>query len=132
MRRILMFMLGLLMISSQLLAQNRTITGRVTDAQGAPVANASVTVKGTAIGTATSSNGSFTLSVPTTATTLVISSVGYTAQEVPLTSATNYAINMMASDETMTSVVVTVPYGTIRTTQQQPRLSTPSQTQCHP
>ncbi|MGV3530680.1 MAG: SusC/RagA family TonB-linked outer membrane protein [Flavisolibacter sp.] len=116
MRRILMFMLGLLMISSQLLAQNRTITGRVTDAQGAPVANASVTVKGTAIGTATSSNGSFTLSVPTTATTLVISSVGYTAQEVPLTSATNYAINMMASDETMTSVVVTVPYGTIRKT----------------
>ena len=82
MRRLLFFVLGMLLISAQLLAQNRTITGKVTDAQGGPLSNASVSVKGTAVGTSTGVDGRFSLSIPANAQTLVISSVGYQAQEI--------------------------------------------------
>lgn len=45
-RLIYVMVLPLLFISMHLSAQDRLVTGRVTDANGAPVANASVTVKG--------------------------------------------------------------------------------------
>ena len=53
MRRLLLFMLGMLLFCAQLLAQNRTISGKVTDDRGVGVPNASVTVKGTTVGTTT-------------------------------------------------------------------------------
>jgi len=49
------------------LAQNRTVTGKVTDDKGSPLSNASVIVKGTNLGTSTSADGSFSLSVPSNA-----------------------------------------------------------------
>ncbi|RZK29074.1 MAG: SusC/RagA family TonB-linked outer membrane protein, partial [Hymenobacter sp.] len=67
------------------LAQNRSISGRVTDRgnnQGLP--GVTVLVKGTTIGTATSNDGTFTLSVPPTATTLTFSFIGYTTIEQPV------------------------------------------------
>ena|SRR5947209_3666230 len=46
MRRLLCLMLGVLLSCAQLLAQNRTISGRVTDVKdGSPVPNVSVTVR---------------------------------------------------------------------------------------
>jgi hypothetical protein len=56
-------------------AQNRTITGRVTDAQGNGIL-ASVSAKGTATGVTTSSDGAFRLALPANAATLVVSAVG--------------------------------------------------------
>ena len=52
-----------------MLAQNRTITGTVNDQNGQPVANASVVVKGTTLGTVTNEVGTFSISVPASATT---------------------------------------------------------------
>ncbi|MGE5521101.1 MAG: SusC/RagA family TonB-linked outer membrane protein [Candidatus Dadabacteria bacterium] len=116
MSRILTVLLGVLMIGSQLLAQNRIISGRVTDAQGNGVPNASVTVKGTNIGTATSNNGDFSLSVPSTARTLVVTSVGFESQEIAIGNRTNIPVSLVSTEQTLTSVVVTVPYGTVRKT----------------
>lgn len=67
------------------IAQNRIISGRVTDSNGDPVPRASVLVKGSRIGTTTNTEGNFTLSVPPNAKTLVISSVNMTSQEVSIT-----------------------------------------------
>jgi TonB-linked SusC/RagA family outer membrane protein len=67
------------------LAQNRTVSGRVTDRannQGLP--GVTVLVKGTTLGTATGNDGTFTLSVPPTATTLTLSYLGYTTVEQPI------------------------------------------------
>jgi TonB-linked SusC/RagA family outer membrane protein len=114
MRRLLLLLLGTLLISVQLLAQNRTISGRITDAQGNAVVNASVTVKGANIGTATGNNGQFSLSVPATARTLVVSSVGFESQEITIGSKTNFDISVTSLDQAMTEVVVTVPYGTVK------------------
>ncbi|MGZ8544921.1 MAG: SusC/RagA family TonB-linked outer membrane protein [Flavisolibacter sp.] len=116
MRRLLLFMLGMLLFSAQLLAQNRTISGKVTDDRGAGVPNASITVKGTTIGTTSGSDGSFSLSIPSDARTLVISSVGLQTQEIPIGTQSTFAVSLREGNDTMTEVVVTVPYGTVRKT----------------
>ena len=113
MRRLLCVMLGMLVLSTQLLAQNRPITGRITTAQGSPVVNASVTVKGTNIGTTTSSEGTFSLSVPSSATTLVVSSVGYQDQEIRLGTENEVNLTLSAREQALDEVVVT-GYTTVR------------------
>lgn len=114
MRKFLCFMLGMLLMNAVALAQNnRTITGTVTDDKGAPVPNASVIVKGTTLGTTTNANGTFTLSVPSNARTLVISAVGMGEREVTLTNATNYPATLSPTAGSMDEVVV-VGYQTMR------------------
>lgn len=76
----------LLLLSSSFLLAQRTITGKVTDAEnGEPMIAASVLVKGTSTGTVTDTDGNFSLNVPDNAATLVISFIGYTPQEVAIT-----------------------------------------------
>ena len=63
-------------------AQDRTISGKVTDratSQGLP--GVTVLAKGTTVGTSTNADGGFSLAVPSTATTLVFSFIGYASQE---------------------------------------------------
>src|SRR4029078_3993195 len=91
--------------------QNRTITGKVTDEKGSPLANASVVIKGTSSGTSTSADGSFSLSVPSNASSIVASYVGLADKEISLTGANSYTISLSASGGTMNEVVV-VAYGT--------------------
>lgn len=105
--------MGLLLLSSQLWAQNRTVTGRITDALGNGIANASVTIKGTSSGTSTAGNGSFTLSVPSSARALVVSSVGFQPREISLTGSTSYDVSLITETQDMNEVVV-VAYGTAK------------------
>ena len=66
-------------------AQQRPVTGKVVSSgTSAPVAGASVTVFGTPIGAVTNDQGEFTLSVPSSPVTLLIRSVGYRSQQVPV------------------------------------------------
>lgn len=100
-----------LMAISQLWAQNRTIKGRVTDEKGTPVANASVVVKGSTSGSTTDVGGNFTLSVPATAKTIVISSLNYNNAEVSIQGKSEVAAVLSSSLESLQEVVV-VGYGT--------------------
>ncbi|WP_336514992.1 SusC/RagA family TonB-linked outer membrane protein [Pollutibacter soli] len=94
-------------------AQDKTVTGRVVDSKdNTPVAGASVTAKGTNVGTSTGADGTFTLSVPSTATTLVISSVGFVTQEIAITTGT-MGISLVQGGSNLNEVVVT-GYGTQR------------------
>lgn len=106
MRKILMLLLGVLLLSGQLLSQNRTITGKVTDASGAPIPNASVQIKGTTVGTTTKNDGSFIISVPGTARTLVISSVGQVPQEVSIDNKSIINVSLKTDDKNLSEVVV--------------------------
>lgn len=114
MRKLLLAVLGLFCATIQLLAQDRTVTGRITDALGNGVANVSVTVKGSTVGTATGSDGRFTLNVPATGRTLVISSVGFQTQEISIGNRTSFDVSLASTNDQMTEVVVSVPYGTIK------------------
>ncbi|WP_127129496.1 SusC/RagA family TonB-linked outer membrane protein [Pseudoflavitalea rhizosphaerae] len=89
-------------------AQTRSISGIVKDDKGDPVAAASVRAKGARSGTTTKSDGSFTLTIPQSAQVLVVSSVGFTEQEIPLTPALTYDITLQkSSGQELSEVVVT-------------------------
>ncbi len=100
-------MFCLLLASSQLMAQNKTVTGKVTDEKGNPVANASVTIKGSTKGTTTSSDGSFSISVPNTSKVLTISYVGFAAVEKSIVNATVINVGLTSISTELEDVVVT-------------------------
>lgn len=106
-----MLMLGVLCLTTQLLAQNRTISGRITNEQGEGIANASITVKGTTNGTVTNATGNFSLSIPSSARTLVVSSVGFQPREISIGSQNTYELTLSGEAQDMNEVVV-VAYGT--------------------
>lgn len=115
MRRLFLLCVNLLLLFMQSIAQSKTISGTVADAQGKAIAGASVIVKGTNIGTATGNDGTFSLSIPSSARTLVISSVGYQAMEVTIANQTNFSIRMdVPRQGTVQDEVVVVAYGTTR------------------
>ena len=59
MRKVVLLFMAIMLSVSHLWAQQRTITGKVTDDKGAPIPGASVLAKGTNLGTSTGSDGSF-------------------------------------------------------------------------
>ncbi|RYZ34663.1 MAG: SusC/RagA family TonB-linked outer membrane protein, partial [Sphingobacteriales bacterium] len=104
----------LLFVTQSLLAQNRQITGKVTDSKdGAPVSGASVQPKGSSSGASTGADGSFTISVAPNINTLVVSSVGYAELEVDITNKTSVDVSLVATGADLSEVVV-VGYGTVR------------------
>ncbi|WP_222840160.1 SusC/RagA family TonB-linked outer membrane protein [Flavihumibacter stibioxidans] len=99
----------LLLTALTVQAQTRQISGKITDQKdGQPVIGATVTVKGTTISTSTEVDGTFKLSVPANATTLVITSVGYKDVEVAVSETVNVS---MAQGQSALSEVVVVGYG---------------------
>jgi iron complex outermembrane receptor protein len=95
-------------------AQDRTVTGKVTDAKdGAPLVAASVTVKGSTNGTATAKDGTFTLKVASNVTTLVISYLNYTTKEVVLDSRNTVNVALSQTSDLLNEVVV-IGYGSVR------------------
>src|SRR5215217_8316806 len=63
MRKRILSSIGLFLLCMQVIAQTRTITGKITDENGVGISNASVRAKETSIGTTTDINGSFSLSL---------------------------------------------------------------------
>ena len=108
--KLLTFMLALL-ATTALFAQNRSVTGTVTDNVG-PVMGASVMEKGTNNGVVTDLDGNYTITVRPGAT-LVFSSIGYAMQEVVVGSQS--VINVLLSEDAeYLDEVVVVGYGTMR------------------
>lgn len=102
-----------LFFSLSILAQSKTVTGTVTDEDGAGVAGASVVVKGSNLGTNTNANGAFSITVPASARTLVISFVGLSSEEVSIGDGPlNVKLKNAASNDL--NEVVVVGYGSVR------------------
>lgn len=95
-------------------AQNRTITGKVTDGSGAPVHGASVTIKGTNTGTNTKDDGSFSLSIGDAAKTIIITSLNFQTQEISLAGKKMFNVQLQASDATSLDDIVIVGYQAIK------------------
>jgi TonB-linked SusC/RagA family outer membrane protein len=94
-------------------SQTKVITGTITDDKGAPVQGASVAVRGARGGTTTDANGAFTLTVGAAAKSLVVSSVGFTQQEVSITDKTSVNVSLASSASSLNDVVV-IGYGTVK------------------
>jgi TonB-dependent starch-binding outer membrane protein SusC len=107
MRKLYGLLTGLFMLVMQAaMAQDVTVSGKVTEANGTPVSNASVKEKGTKNGTTADAAGNFSLKVKSGAT-LVISSIGYEPKEVAVTGADLGSISLATDAKALAEVVVT-------------------------
>ncbi|MDP5139908.1 MAG: carboxypeptidase-like regulatory domain-containing protein, partial [Spirosomaceae bacterium] len=99
------------LISFNLLAQNVSVSGKVTDTNGEELPGVTVQVKGTTKGTQTGIDGTYTLAGVPSNGTLVFSFVGMNAQEIAIGGKTT--INATLSDDAQAlEEVVVVGYGT--------------------
>ena len=62
-QRILMVVMGLFLVAARASAQQKTVTGRVTDEQGSPLPAVSVVIRGTTTGTSSNAQGTYSLRV---------------------------------------------------------------------
>lgn len=111
MRKLVTMLFCVVLAVSQLAAQTRTIKGKVTDDKSNPVNNASVVVKGATTGVNTDSEGNFTINVPASTRTLVISSLNFASQEVSIANRTSVTVALQTTEQNLQEVVV-VGYGT--------------------
>jgi TonB-dependent starch-binding outer membrane protein SusC len=114
MNKLLLFLTVLLISPFILLAQNRTVKGKVVDEAGAPVVSANIIAKGSKKGTQTDKDGNFSIAVSGNGSAdLVISSVGYASKIVSVTG--NDAGTVQLAKEIITQEdVVVVGYATIK------------------
>ncbi|RCR69046.1 SusC/RagA family TonB-linked outer membrane protein [Larkinella punicea] len=107
--------LAVLLIPSTGWTQSVVITGRVTGAaDNAPLPGTSVSLKGTTTGTTTDAEGNYRITLPNQANaTLVISSVGYVAQEIAVGNQSVVNAALVVDSRQLDEVVV-VGYGTVR------------------
>jgi TonB-linked SusC/RagA family outer membrane protein len=111
--KLVSFTLLCVLFTQPAFSQTKTISGKVTDDKGAAVQGATVTVKGTKVGASTAADGSFTINAPTSATAIVVSSVGFTEQEVSITGQSSVTVALVPTQSNLNEVVV-IGYGTAR------------------
>jgi TonB-linked SusC/RagA family outer membrane protein len=97
----------LFVFTSVMLAQERSVSGTVTDETGAGMPGVNVIVKGTATGTTSDVNGKFGITVPDDQAVLVFTFVGYATSEVTVGNKTIVDIQMATDVQTLTELVVT-------------------------
>src|SRR5579859_3393502 len=94
-------------------AQNRTISGKVTDKNGNPLPGVTISIPGTKQGFQTSPDGSFNIPVTGKGKSLVFSTVGYASQQISIGNQSSFAITMELASTNLNEVVV-VGYGTVK------------------
>ncbi len=104
----------LLLITIVSYSQGRVISGKVTDPRdGSPVAGVNVVARGGAAATQTAADGSYSLTVPAGINFIVFSSVGYTSQEIDISSRTTADVSLVINNTSLGEVVV-IGYGSTR------------------
>ena len=106
MRRFLALFMMLILSGVLTFAQNRIVTGRVTDDKGNPVAGATVRLKGSKKGTAADADGNYSINAPK-GSTLVVSGVGFASKDIPVADAGAVNVTVTRSGTELTGVVVT-------------------------
>jgi TonB-linked SusC/RagA family outer membrane protein len=91
-------------------AQKGTVQGTIVNEAGAPVSGASVIVKETKAGTSSDDAGRFTVT-GNVGQTLVVTAIGYSVQQVVITSPTNLSVKLIPVASSLNEVIV-VGYGT--------------------
>jgi TonB-linked SusC/RagA family outer membrane protein len=110
MRKILLlfFSAALTLVTCELFAQERTVTGRVTSAEdGTALPGVNVILKGTTTGSGTDSDGRYSIAVPSTGGTLVFTFIGLKSQEVEMGSRTTVDVGMEQEVTQFNEVVIT-------------------------
>ena len=112
----------LIMLGLTSWSQDKTATGKVVDPSGLPVSKATILVKGTSAGTSTNELGIFSLTVSSSAKTIVVSSVGFDTREVSI--ATGMMNIVLEPSSSKLDEVVVVGYGVQKVTKVSGAVST--------
>jgi len=107
MRKLVLLLMCFSLAISQLYAQNRTVSGKVTDDKGNPVPGATVSVVGTKINVVADEKGSFSVSVPNSARSIEVSSTGFKAATVSIAGKSSVEVKLAVSASELDEVVVT-------------------------
>jgi TonB-linked SusC/RagA family outer membrane protein len=94
------------------LAQDRSVTGKVTNEDGIGLAGVNIAVKGTSRGTSSDASGNFKISA-SNSSSLIITSVGYANQEIRVGNQSVINIQLVSKTETLDEVVITT-FGTAK------------------
>ncbi len=111
-KRLLLVLVLLFSTVVSLIAQDRTISGTITGEGSMPLPGVNISIKGTQRGTTTGADGSYKISV-SPSNTLVVSSVGYSTQEVRVGARSVVNIELSSSASALEEVVVTT-FGTAK------------------
>ncbi|MDH3709871.1 MAG: TonB-dependent receptor plug domain-containing protein, partial [Cyclobacteriaceae bacterium] len=114
MKKRILFVMALLMLwqGNMLLAQTRTVSGKVISAEdGSALPAVNVILKGTTTGSVTDVDGNYRMQIPQDGGSLVFSFIGLLTQEVAIGNQTVIDVQMRA-DVTELSEVIVVGYGT--------------------
>ena len=106
MRKLFLLLWGVVFFATQALAQ-KSVSGKVTDEKGNPLPDVSVVISGTNTGTVTKADGTYTLTIPANAKTLVFSSVDLSTVEIAIGTGALINATLKNEDKTMSEVVVT-------------------------
>lgn len=98
-------------ISVSVFAQSQNVTGKVTDASGAPLPGVTVVEKGTTNGNVTDIDGNYSIGKLSDQSVLVFSFVGMVTQEIAVGNQTEISVSLVA-DAVGIEEVVAIGYGT--------------------
>ena len=108
------FLLVFILFPLFIYAQSKTINGTINDENGSPLPGATVQLKGSdTIGAISDFDGNFSITIPSDGDqVLVVSYIGYTNQEVDVSTQTTITVQLQPDTEALEEVVV-VGYGTV-------------------
>jgi TonB-linked SusC/RagA family outer membrane protein len=105
-KKILYLLWVIILVNTQVYAQTRAVTGKVTDAvDGTPLPGVSVSIKGSTIGTQTDANGNFNLSIPAGKQNLTFNFIGFAPQTVAITG-NKLNVTLTATSSQLSEVVI--------------------------
>jgi len=108
MKKLILSLFVTVLFANFAFAQNRTITGTVTDAEdGAPLPGVSVRITGASGGSMTNADGKYTLSVPSNSSTLQFSFIGYISVSRALGTSNVLNVALAGDSKQLGEVVVT-------------------------
>jgi TonB-linked SusC/RagA family outer membrane protein len=105
-KKLLLLLWGTVLLAVQAFAQQVTIAGKVTSADGQPIPGVSITVKGTKTVSQTSPSGTYTIRAAQ-GDVLVFSYIGMVSQQHTVTSPSAINISLNDDDNSLNEVVVT-------------------------
>jgi TonB-linked SusC/RagA family outer membrane protein len=113
---LLVGLLSFVVITHHAMAQDRTISGKVTASEdGAPLPGVNVVLKGTTNGTVTDVDGNYSVNVPAQGGTLIFSFIGLVSQELEAGNRATLDVSMTQDVKQLGEVVVTAQ-GNVRQT----------------
>ncbi len=108
MKKLLQVSFLMLCIAFQAIAQERTVTGTVTAKEdGLPLPGVSIKAKGGTGGTSTGADGKFSIRVPSSASTLVFTYIGYKSAESQIPSSNVLNITLEVDATQLSEVIIT-------------------------